>query len=180
MRSENSKRWDRWRESTPLRLNGGSDTQMHRHATALALHLMSFDWNHFLTLTAKTSVSSDAMFRALQRYQRHLTRIVQRSVPYFWAVERDRVNGTAVHAHALIAGTQGTPIAVLRGSWQHGYTDAAVYDATRFGALYAAKDLSLDADNYDISAAPPPRRPDWQPETDAAILERLTGQRRSG
>jgi hypothetical protein len=139
---------------------------------------MSFDWNHFLTLTAKTAMTVEAMFRALNRYHRHLTRIAQRTVPYFWAVEGDPAAGMAVHAHALVAGTQATPITSLRRGWSHGHTDATIYDVNGFAAAYVTKDLRLDADNYDVSFDLPPRRRDWRPEADAAILDRLIRSRR--
>jgi hypothetical protein len=150
---------------------------MTRHADAFALYLMSFDWNHFLTLTAKMAMTVEAMLSALKRYHRHLTRIVQTAVPYFWAVEGDPAAGVAVHAHALVAGTRAKPITLLRRGWRHGHTDATIYNVSGFAAAYVTKDLRLDADNYDISFALPPRRRDWRPETDAAILDRLIRSR---
>lgn len=179
MRAENSSTRRHSRNPLPMSRAGGADELMARHARAVAAYLMSFDWDHFLTLTAKRAMSTEAMFGALRGYHRHLTRIAQRSVQYFWAVEGDPAAGIDVHAHALVAGTRTTPIAWLRRGWKHGYTDATIYDAQRFGAAYVAKDLRLDADSYDISFDLPPRRADWQTERDATTLERLIRSRRT-
>lgn len=120
-------------------------------------YLATMDWRHFLTLTFASAVSVGRARREfVDGFIRRCALVALRSVPWYYALERDAV-GDRIHLHALVAGTELVTIARMEESWTAGESCIRVYDPTGRAAWYVAKTLGTDAAEYDISRRLPAR-----------------------
>lgn len=90
-----------------------------------------------------------------QQFVRQCSKVAQQRVPYVFAVELSR-EGNNPHIHALLYGTEAIPCARLAEGWRHGRAKVAVYDPTRRGAIYLAKESGDSAFTWDMSKTLPP------------------------
>jgi hypothetical protein len=138
-----------------------SFAKQFRHASLLRDHwgryLATMYWRHFLTLTFASAVSvGRARHEFVDSFIRRCALVALRSVPWYYALERDAV-GDRIHLHALVAGTDLVTVARMEESWTAGQSCIRVYDPTGRAAWYVAKTLGTDAAEYDISKRLPAR-----------------------
>jgi hypothetical protein len=151
--------WRNWSARFPLELRAGGEHEwLLAHGRALGEHLKAYDWSQFVTLTNAKPVGNEGARRTFLGYHRRLTRVFQRPIPYFYAIEGDRGTGER-HVHALLGRLHGVPLELIRRPWSSGQTHAAVYDANRHAAFYLTKAIAIDPDSYDLSATEPDKLP---------------------
>jgi hypothetical protein len=120
--------------------------------------LREFAWDHFATLTFGYPPSPEGAIRELlDRWIRPLTRVAQRRIPCFYALERGGAG--LLHLHALTAGTASLSVAQLQHAWKAGYSKIVLYDAARRAAEYVTKGVHDRCEWYDLTRRMPRRLP---------------------
>ena len=84
-----------------------------------------------------------------------LSSYAERSISFFFAVERNRSG--AHHLHALVSGTQSLTAKRIAHAWRLGDSRVTVYDPTKGGAWYVSKTVGDAAAEFDLSPRMPPR-----------------------
>ena len=90
-----------------------------------------------------------------QQFVRQCTKLAQQRVPYVCVVELGG-SGSNPHIHALLYGTEAIPCAKLAKWWRHGRAKVEVYDPTKNGATYLAKEAGREDFTWDVSKTLPP------------------------
>lgn len=133
----------------------------------MGLYLSTLDWHHFATLTTDRGTVSDWLVREYHnRFIRRVAFDAKQRIRHFFAVEHDSQTGRFAHLHALLHGTSGLTVELIRRRWPHGFTDVAPYDRRRHAAHYVVKEILFDPDSYGWSKPLPPPLVNWSGEVE--------------
>ena len=111
-------------------------------------YLSKIPWNFYTTLTFRLPVGWETAVRRFNIWIRRLQQRAQGELGWFRSVERGRHD--LVHLHSLIEEPESLLISDLQGAWKWGRTDIQIYDPTRGGAYYVAKDIASGKADWDI------------------------------
>lgn len=102
--------------------------------------LREMPWDFYTTLTFRLPIGCEAAVRRFNTWIRRLEQRAQGPVGWFRSVERGRSD--LIHLHSLIEEPESLIISDLRDAWKWGRSDIQIYDPTREGAFYVAKDIT--------------------------------------
>jgi len=131
-----------------VRPSDGYDNLQLAARTEWGTWLSRFQWDHFVTFTFDHQPSAASAKRQFARWLSRLEQRTQRELSWFCVIERSPAG--LVHVHALVGGTAGLSLAVLRALWR-GHSAVRRYDSRKAGAYYVTKCVGSSVDDYDLN-----------------------------